>query len=155
MIFRSGYAPASPSATVSVTALAAALKASSTTNKFTTIDDAFSPNWDLRGAKDRAIYVKASGADSGWKRFAVGTNTSTVLMDFIQDKNFDFNWSKLLRVLTAGSGMIAATPIILANGSKAMNIDVDKVVDLSLNYTAVSTDHRKSFSQWYNGDDSV
>ena len=51
--------------------------------------------------------------------------------------------------------MIAATPIILANGSKAMNIDFDKVVDLSLNYTAVSTDHCKSFSQWYNEDDSV
>ena len=73
--------------------------------------------------------------------------SSTVLMDFIQDKNFDFNWSNLLRVPTAGSGMVAAMPIILVNGSKAMNIDFDKVVDLSLNYTAVSTNHCKSFSQ--------
>ena len=76
-------------------------------------------------------------------------------MDFIQDKSLDFNWGKLLRVPTAGSGTIAATPMILVDGSKAMNIDFNKVVDLALKYTAVTTDHCKSSSQWYNGDDSA
>ena len=56
---------------------------------------------------------------------------------------------------TAGSGAIAATPMILADGSTAMNIDFTKVVDLEPNYTPVTTEHCKSFPQWYNGGDSA
>ena len=87
-----GYALTSPPANVSVTTLADALKAAHTPTKFTTIDDAFSPDWDLSDPKAHAIYVKASEANSDWTRFAVGTMTSTILMDFIQDKSFHYKW---------------------------------------------------------------
>ena len=41
---------------------------------------------------------------------------------------------------TVGSGTIAAAPMVLADGSMAMNIDFTKVVDLALNYTSVTTE---------------
>ena len=111
-------APAPPPASVSVTALAAALKASSKTNKFTTIDDAFSPNWDLLGAKDRAIYVKCSEASSGWKRFTVGPSTSTILIDFIQDKARPAQVGATFPALAGAGG--APTATLAAQGNVAM-----------------------------------
>ena len=52
------------------------------------------------GSKTRAVYVRAAEADSYWVRFTVGTTTATILIDFIQDKSFDYYYESVSNTLT-------------------------------------------------------
>ena len=107
-------------------------------HKYTSVTDAYEANWNLGDPKQMATFIRASEPDHDWKRFDVGVENVSTLMELISDNFTLFFWDRLMNVVIEGTGEISAVPKTLADGIKIFDAGFVKFVNLHLHNSTLS-----------------